>query len=70
MRLGNSAFSSCMGLRRLVIPDGVTEIGSDAFYFCANLKRLVLPQSLKGTSNNSLPRISAKSSRHNFAKTP
>ncbi|MBQ1507356.1 MAG: type II toxin-antitoxin system YoeB family toxin [Ruminococcus sp.] len=25
---------------------------------------------IKGTSKNSLPRISAKSSRHNFAKTP
>lgn len=45
--IGDSAFSGCVALERLTIPDTVTKVGGYAFYNCKRLKELILPSSLK-----------------------
>lgn len=44
--IGDSAFSSCLGLLRFEIPNGVTNIGANAFSGCLNLTNVSLPSSV------------------------
>ena len=45
--LGTSCFRDHSNLKKIVIPEGVTQIGSYAFANCTNLMDISLPQSLK-----------------------
>lgn len=40
------AFSGCMGLVSVVLPDGVTIVGDEVFFGCENLTQVVLPASV------------------------
>ena len=40
-------FSGNMGLKKIVIPEGVTEIGERAFYCCMNLESVIIPGTVK-----------------------
>ena len=45
--IGEDAFKSCVGIKRLIIPEGVTSIAKGAFSGCSNLYSVVLPTTLK-----------------------
>jgi hypothetical protein len=45
--LGTNCFRDHSNLKKIVIPEGVTQIGSFAFANCTNLMDISLPQSLK-----------------------
>ncbi len=45
-RIGQNAFSDCLGLTSVVIPNGVESFGSSVFSSCDNLSKIVLPNSL------------------------
>ena len=47
-RIGDYAFSGCLGLTSMIIPDGVTSIGSFSFMNCKNLSTVTLPKNLTG----------------------
>ncbi len=47
-KIGNSAFSGCINLTEITIPDGVTEIGNYAFDYCTSLSKVDLPKNLTG----------------------
>lgn len=40
-------FSGNMGLTKIIIPEGVTEIGERAFYCCMNLESVIIPGTVK-----------------------
>ena len=42
-KIGNNAFSDCVGLTNIEIPDSVTTVYPDAFGGCTSLKSIVLP---------------------------
>ena len=44
--IGNHAFSRCMDLTSIVIPDSVTHIGYSSFLGCSNLTSIVIPDSV------------------------
>ena len=44
--IGNSAFSGCISLTSIVIPDSVTSIGSSAFYDCDSLTSVTIGNSV------------------------
>ncbi|MBQ9543660.1 MAG: leucine-rich repeat protein [Clostridia bacterium] len=50
--VGTSAFSGCVCLTSLEIPDGVISIGSAAFLGCAGLTSVTLPVSVKTVGEN------------------
>ena len=44
--IGNNAFSNCISLTRINIPDSVTSIGNNAFYDCYSLTQINIPDSV------------------------
>lgn len=44
--IGESAFSGCIGLTELTLPNSVTSIGNAAFSYCRGLTELTLPNSV------------------------
>ena len=44
--IGESAFEECIGMTRVVVPEGVTSIGGFAFYLCSSLDTIELPSTL------------------------
>ncbi len=44
--IGTDAFSDCLSLNSVTIPDGVISIGSGAFAFCSNLTSVIMPDSV------------------------
>lgn len=44
--IGDSAFSGCIGLKSIVIPDSVTSIGWEAFRDCTGLTNITIPGSV------------------------
>ena len=44
--IGDRAFSGCIGLTSVTIPEGVTSIGSSAFYNCIGLTSVTIPNSV------------------------
>lgn len=45
-KIASVAFSDCVGLTSVVIPDSVTSIGSSAFSRCNNLVSIIIPDSV------------------------
>lgn len=45
--IGNASFSFCENLKRIELPDGITEIQECVFGSCSLLREIVLPRSLK-----------------------
>lgn len=45
--IGDSAFCRQRGLKKIIIPDGVTRIGKYAFLFCSELAEVELPDSVE-----------------------
>ncbi len=45
--IGNGAFSGCLSLKKISIPDGIVSIGRDAFSDCHNLQSISIPNSVK-----------------------
>lgn len=50
--IGPDAFADNTSLKKVVIPEGVTEIQPDAFYGCSNLETVVLPETLNFIYSN------------------
>lgn len=48
--IADHAFSGCLALDSIALPEGVTEVGA-AFMYCANLRHIALPRSLKRIGN-------------------
>ena len=44
--IGNGAFSGCISLTSITIPDSVTSIGSSAFDDCISLTSITIPDSV------------------------
>ena len=51
-KIGDSAFSGCIGLTSITLPSGVTEIGIAAFSGCSGLTSLTLPSGLTEIGNS------------------
>ena len=49
-KINHNAFTSCRGLKRLTIPEGVEVLGLDCFAHCSSLERLSLPSTLSTIS--------------------
>ncbi|SFB88175.1 leucine-rich repeat domain-containing protein [Ruminococcus albus] len=45
--IGERAFSMCVEIKSIVIPDGVKTIGAGAFNMCNSLERIVIPDSVE-----------------------
>ena len=44
--IGRSAFSNCISLKSIIIPDSVTSIGDEAFRYCTGLTSVTIPDSV------------------------
>ena len=45
-KIGDSAFSSCVGLTEITIPDTIVKIGDKAFFSCSGIEVLEIPSSV------------------------
>ena len=45
--IGESAFSRCTSLKKIILPDSIEYIGKDAFQWCENLEEIILPSKIK-----------------------
>ena len=50
-KIGDNAFTGCMGLEKVTIPEGVTYIGVHAFSRCNGLENIRIPSSVENISN-------------------
>jgi len=50
-RIGDSAFSGCMFLTDVTIPEGITSIGGTAFFLCAGLQDVEIASSVTSIGN-------------------
>lgn len=46
VRIGESAFSGCVGLKTIILPNGINVIGKSAFAHCENLETIILPENI------------------------
>ena len=53
--IGPSAFTYCLALISVNIPNSVTTIGSHAFYYCSSLTSLTIPGSVTTIGDNAFP---------------
>ena len=44
--MGESVFTGCTGLKKVKIPDGITEIPKQTFALCVELEEIEIPQSV------------------------
>ena len=44
--IGETAFSNCIGLRSVTIPEGVVRVGQSAFSGCSGLRSIIIPDSV------------------------
>lgn len=59
-QLGNHVFKGCVGIEKIIVPEGIEVLGNGVFLNCKELKEVVLPTSLRriGTSDvTGCPRI-------------
>jgi len=57
--IGDFAFSHCISLKSIVLPDSILAIGSDAFWGCTGMKNISLPQKLETIGPNAFWECSA-----------
>ena len=50
--IGSGAFTNCINLTDIVIPNNIISIGSYAFYNCSNLSNVVIPDSVKSIGDD------------------
>lgn len=43
---GTNVFASCIGLERITLPEGMTEIGANMFYNCKKLTEITIPSTV------------------------
>ena len=60
--IGESAFSWCMGLTSIDIPNSVTSIGKCAFEYCMNLPSVVIPNSVTSIGDSAFENCSGLTS--------
>ena len=48
----SSAFSECMNLTEVNLPDTVTNIGSSAFFYCTALEKITIPENVRSIGYN------------------
>ena len=60
--IGESAFSWCMGLTSIDIPNSVTTIGKCAFEYCMNLPSVVIPNSVTSIGESAFENCSGLTS--------
>lgn len=53
--IGKGAFSWCMTLTAITIPEGITTIGDEAFSACSSLVEITIPDSVSGMGKNVFP---------------
>lgn len=51
-KIGCSAFTMCVNLTSVIIPDGVKEVGIQTFMGCENLKKIFIPSTVTSIDNN------------------
>jgi hypothetical protein len=56
--IGSSAFSSCSGLKSVIIPSGVTSIGSSAFSSCSCLTSVNIPSGVTNIGSSAFQNCS------------
>ncbi len=44
--IGDDAFSGCVFLTSIILPEGLTSIGEEAFHYCWSLTSITLPEGL------------------------
>ncbi len=52
IRISDSAFSGCIGLTSITIPDRITSIGNGAFSGCTGLTSITIPESVQKIGQN------------------
>ena len=52
--IGNSAFSGCLALKAVTLPEGIKELQTFAFGFCTGLETIHLPHSLQTIATDAL----------------
>lgn len=50
--IGEDAFYYCVGLKSIVIPEGITELKGAVFCYCTSLESVTLPSTLKSIGEN------------------
>lgn len=60
--IASSAFSNCVGITSVSIPNSVSRIGNGAFYHCTGLTSIELPNSITSISSNLFSGCSALTS--------
>ena len=60
--IGKYAFSECLSLSSITIPDSVTSIGNGAFNSCSNLSSITIPDSVTSIDNGAFSGCSSLSS--------
>ena len=56
--IGSSAFSGCIGLTNVAIPNTVTSIGGSAFYNCSGLTTITIPDSVTSIGSSAFKNCS------------
>lgn len=46
-KIGNNAFSGCVGLEEVILPNGLTSIGESSFQGCTGLTKISLPRNVE-----------------------
>ena len=68
--IGESAFSGCIGLTELTLPNSVTSIGNAAFSYCRGLTELTLPNSVTSIGESAFYLCSDLSKITSLAEIP
>ena len=68
--IGESAFSGCIGLTELTLPNSVTSIGNAAFSYCRGLTELTLPNSVTSIGESAFYLCSGLSKITSLAEIP
>ena len=57
LKIGDSAFYQCYGMREVTFPETLTYIGNNAFQECTGLKSITIPDNVTSTGTGSFWRM-------------